>query len=60
MTNVRESVHDLHDASVNMEEAIRGLIEGYQSLSGTIYLRCGKFCAARSEIQFYCHCQRGT
>lgn len=30
MTNVRESVHDLHDASVNMEEAIRGLIEGYR------------------------------
>lgn len=29
MTNVRESVHDLHDDSVNMGEVLRGIIEEY-------------------------------
>ncbi len=29
MDNIRESVHDLHDDSVNLREAIQGLIDGF-------------------------------
>lgn len=29
MTNIRESVHDLHDDSVNLGEALSGLVEAY-------------------------------
>jgi signal transduction histidine kinase len=29
MTSVRESVHDLHDDSINLKEALTGLVEEY-------------------------------
>ena len=29
MTNIRESVHDLHDESINLREAIEGLTEAF-------------------------------
>ena len=38
MTNVRQSVHDLHDESVNLKEVMESLAEEFRFLSGTVYL----------------------
>lgn len=41
MTNVRESVHDLHDESVNLKETVKGLAEEFEFCPVELTYDCG-------------------